>query len=149
MRGGQIDLDFLLGHADIAGDVQVKVVGLNLVHLHAPSVPLDVLRTLQVGVDDRLDVLVGQVVLSLPLLEFFGRVDEQNIIRLLALFQDENADRDTGRVEQVRRKADDGVDMPVFEELAADFCRCAGRKISPRSPMACARPACRIDRGRR
>jgi hypothetical protein len=44
-------------------------------------------------------MLVGQVVLSLALLEMLGRIDEQDILGLLALFQDEDADRDAGRVE--------------------------------------------------
>ena len=100
MRHRQIDLDLLLGRADIARDVQVAVVGLNLVYLHASGVPLDALRTLLVGDDDLLDMLVGQVVLPLALLEMLGRVDEQDIIGLLALLQDEDADRDAGRVEQ-------------------------------------------------
>ena len=60
-----------------------------------------------------------QVVLPLALLEMLGRVDEQDIIGLLALLQDEDADRDAGRVEQIRQKADDGVDVPVVKELAA------------------------------
>ena len=121
MRERQIDLDFLLGRADIAGDIQIEVVGLNLVHLDASSVPLDALLAMLVGVDDLLDMLVGQVVLSLALLEMFGRVDEQNIVGLLALLQDEDADRDAGRVEQVCRQAYDGVDVPVVNELAADL----------------------------
>ena len=79
--------------------------------LHASGVPLDALRTLLVGVDDLLDMLVGQVVLPLAPLEMLGRVDEQDIIGLLALLQDEDKDRDAGRVEQVRRQADDGEEF--------------------------------------
>jgi hypothetical protein len=60
MRGRQIDRDLLLGPADIAGDVQVEVVGLNLVHLHASGVPLDALRTLLIGLDDILDMPVDR-----------------------------------------------------------------------------------------
>ena len=100
MRDRQIDRDLLLSRADIARDVQIAVVGLNLVYLHASGVPLDALRTLLVGVDDLLDMLVGQVVLPLALLEMLGRVDEQDVIGLFALLQDEDADRDAGRVEQ-------------------------------------------------
>ena len=76
MRDRQIDRYFLLGRADIAGDVQVAVVGLNLLYLHASGVPLDVLGTLLVGVDDLLYMLVVQVVLPLAFLEMLGRVDE-------------------------------------------------------------------------
>src|SRR5271167_4328268 len=39
----------------------------------------------------------------------------------LALLQDEDADGDAGRIEQVGRQADDGVDVPVVEELATDL----------------------------
>ena len=113
--------DLRRGRAYIAGDIQVEVVGLNLVHFHASGVPFDDLRSLLVGVDDLLDMLVGQVVLPLGLLEMLGRVDEQDIVGLLALLQDKDADRDAGRVEQVRWQADDGVDVPVVEELAADL----------------------------
>ncbi len=99
-------------------DVQIEVsLGLNLApSSHASGVPLDALRTLLVGVDDLLDMLVGQVVLSRAPLEVLGRVDEQDIIGLLALLQDEDADRDSGRVEQVRRQGDNGVDVPVVRK---------------------------------
>lgn len=33
----------------------------------------------------------------------FGRIDEEHVIRLLALLQHEDADRDAGRIEKVRR----------------------------------------------
>ena len=39
----------------------------------------------------------------------------------ITFLQDKDADLDTSRVEQVRRQADDGVDVPVVEELAADL----------------------------
>ena len=128
MCGRQIDLYFRLGRADIARDVQLEVVGLNLVHPHASGVPLNALRALAIGVDDLLNMPVGQVVLSLPFLEMLGRVDEQDIVGLFALLQDENADRDAGRVEQVRRQADDRIDMPVVKKLAADLLLCAAAK---------------------
>ena len=120
MRGRQIDFDFWLGGADIARDIQIEVVGLDLIHLHSSGVPLDALRSLPVSVDDFLDMLVSKIVLSLPFLEMPGCVDEQDIIGLLALLQNEDADRNAGRVEQVRRQADNGVDVPVVEQLVAD-----------------------------
>ena len=60
-------------------------------------------------------MLAGQVVLPLALLEMLGRVDEQDVIGLLALLQDEDTDRDAGRVEQIRRQTDDGVYVPVVK----------------------------------
>ena len=92
----QIDRRLRLGRADIARDVQVVVVLLNLVHLHASGVPFDALRPLLVGVDNPLDMLIGQIVLTSAFLEMLGRVDEQDIIGLLAFLEDEDADRDAG-----------------------------------------------------
>ena len=63
-----------------------------------------------------------QLVLPLALLEVLGGVDEQHVVRLLALLQHEDADRDAGGIEQVRRQADHGVDVPVLQQLA---CGCA------------------------
>ena len=73
-----------------------------------------------IGLDDSVDVLVGELVLPLAFDELLAGVDEQDIIRLLALLEDEDADRDARRIEQVRGQADDGVDMPVLEQLGAD-----------------------------
>ncbi len=54
-----------------------------------------------------------------------GGVDKQDIIGLLALLQDKDADRDAGRVEQVRWQPNDGVDVPTGKKLVADFRLCA------------------------
>ena len=67
-----------------------------------------------------LDVLRVQIVLPLALVEVLGGVDEQHIVGLFAFFNHENAHRDPGRIEQVRRQADHRVDMTIFEQLLAD-----------------------------
>ena len=53
-------------------------------------------------------------------LEVLGGVDEQHVVRLLALLQHEDADWDARRVEQVRRQADHGIDVSVLEQFGAD-----------------------------
>jgi len=71
-------------------------------------------------------VLVGQLVLPLAFLEMLGGVDEEHIIRLLALLQHEDADRNPRRIEQVGGQADHGIDISVLEQLRADaFLRAA------------------------
>jgi hypothetical protein len=47
-------------------------------------------------------------------------VDEEHVIRLLALLQHKGAYRDAGRVEKVRRQADNCVDVTVLKQLRAD-----------------------------
>ena len=62
----------------------------------------------------------------LPFSKCSAGVDEQHVVRLLALLQHEDADRDAGGVEQVGGQADDGVDVAVLEQLGADaFLRAA------------------------
>jgi len=80
-----------------------------------------------VGLDDLLDIVgfpilaFSQAVLTLALLEMFGGVDEEDVVGLLALLENEDADRDAGGVEQIRGQADDGVDVAVLEQLFADL----------------------------
>ena len=49
-----------------------------------------------------------------------GSIDEQHVVRLLALFQHQDADRDAGGIEQVGRQADHGIDVAVGEQLGTD-----------------------------
>lgn len=117
--GREVDLFLRLGRANVARDVQIEFVGLDLLHRHAPRVALHLLRALLVCGDDLGDVLLGQLVLALALQEMLGGVDEQHVVGLFALLQHEDANRDAGRIEQVRRQADHGVDVPVFQQFLA------------------------------
>ena len=62
----------------------------------------------------------SQLVLAFAFLEVLGGVDEEHVVRLLALLQHQDADRDAGGVEEVGGQADDGVDVAVLEQLGAD-----------------------------
>ena len=81
---GLCEADLLLAHrrADVAGDVQVEVVLLDLVHLHSAGVAGFFLSEL-VGVDDLGDVLGRELVLALALYEVLGGVDEEDVVGLL------------------------------------------------------------------
>ena len=65
------NLFFRLHSADIAGDIQVIAVRFDLFHRYAPSIPFFFLAEL-IGIDDLVDTLWPQTVLTLALLEKFG-----------------------------------------------------------------------------
>ena len=119
IRCFEVDLLFAHGRADVAGDVQVEVVLLDLGHLHAAGVAGG-FRAVLVGVDDLLDVLLAQLVLAFAFHEVLGGVNEEDVVGLLALLEHEDADRDAGGVEEVRGQADDGINVAVLEQLGAD-----------------------------
>ena len=73
-----------------------------------------------VSLDDFLDVLRPAVGSAFAFLEVLGGVDEEHVVRLLALLQHQDADRDAGGIEQIRGQADDGVDVAVLQQLGAD-----------------------------
>src|SRR3546814_3612108 len=96
---------------------------LDLLHRHAARIAFNrFFRALLVGINDALDVLVAQLVLPLSLREVLraASVDEQHIVRLLALLEHQDADRDAGGIEQVGRQANHGVYVAVLEQLGAD-----------------------------
>lgn len=126
----EVDLDLILGVADVAGDVQIEIVGFNLFHLHPTRVFLDLFRPLLVGVNDPGDMLVRRHVLAFPFGEILGAagINEQNIVRFLAPFKHQDTDRDAGGVEEVGGQPDDRVDMPDFERLGANTLLCTPRQ---------------------
>ena len=119
MHGIQVNFRFAHSRADVARDVQVEIVLRDLFHRHPPGIPGFFLSEL-VRLDDLGDVLVGQLVLPLALDEVLCRVDEQHVIRLLALLRHQDAHRNAGGIEQVGRQADHRVDVPVLQQLGAD-----------------------------
>ena len=64
-----------------------------------------------VSVDDLGDVLFRQLVLPFPFFEMLGGVDEEDILRFFALLEHEDANGDTGRVEQVGGQTYHGVNV--------------------------------------
>lgn len=75
MRRGQINLLFLHGGADIAGDVEVVTFLGDAIHRDALGVAR-LFAALLVGGDDLVDVVLGEHVLALALFEVLGGVDE-------------------------------------------------------------------------
>ena len=105
--------------ADVARDVQVVAVFLDLFHRNTAGVAILFLPVL-VRVDDLVDMIRRQDILALALLEVLGGVDEEHVIRFLALLQHENADRNARREEEVGGQTDNRVDIAVLEQLRAD-----------------------------
>ena len=103
----------------IARDIQVVSFLGDSLHRDSLGIALLFLAEL-VGVDDLGDVLFREAVLAFAFLEVFGGVDEEHVVRLLALLEYEDTDRNAGGVEQIGRQADDGVDVAVLEQLGAD-----------------------------
>jgi hypothetical protein len=99
--------------------VRVEIVLLDLGHAHAAGIAILFFPQL-VGLDDLFDVLVAKDVLAFAFLEVLGGVDEEDVVRLLALLQHEDADRNARGVEEIRGQADDGVNVAVLEQLSAD-----------------------------
>lgn len=72
-----------------------------------------------VGLDDLVDVLELEDSLPLPFLKMLGGVDEAHVIGFFVFLQHQDANRNTDREEEIGRKADDGVDVAVFEQFGA------------------------------
>ncbi len=118
---GCLQLDLLIRYcrADVAGNVQVVAFLGDALHGDALGVAV-LFRPVAVGVDDLVDVRLRESVLAFAFLEVLGGVDEEHVVRLLALLEHQDADRDACGVEEIRGQADDGVDVAVFEQLGAD-----------------------------
>ena len=97
LRGGRC--------ADIAGYVEVEIVLFDLHHLHPTGVARLFFAEL-IGLDDFGDVLGIELVLAFAFFEVLGSVDEEHVVGLLALLEDEDADRDAGGIEQIGGQAD-------------------------------------------
>ena len=87
MNRSQVDFWFRLSSADIAGDIKIVVVLFNLLHADAPGVALNSIRALLVGVNNFVNMLRQQLILSLPFFEMLGGINKKYVIWLLAFFQ--------------------------------------------------------------
>jgi len=74
----------------------------DLIHADSPGIAR-LLRAVPVSIDNLVYVLRGQSVLFLTFLKMLGSVDEQEIVGLLASLEDQDADRDSGGVEEIGR----------------------------------------------
>src|ERR1043166_4447195 len=74
-----------------------------------------------VGVDDLFYVLIEQAVLAFAFFKVLGGVDKENVVGLFAFLEDEDANRNAGGVKEIRGKADDRIDVAVFDQLCANL----------------------------
>ena len=101
---------FRLGAVDVAGDIQVVIV-FRIADLgqgdHA--VVLRHLGKACEGIDNPVNVLVAQAILVAVLDKTLRRIDHENALAGAGVFlvEDDDAGRDAGAVEEVRRQADD------------------------------------------
>jgi len=127
MHRREVDLLLRGRRADVAGDVEVVALLDDSLHRDALGIAVLFFSEL-VGVDDLGDVVFREAVLAFAFLEVLraAGVDEEHVVRLLALLEHEDADGDAGGIKQIGGQADDGVDVAVFEQFGADaFLRAA------------------------
>ena len=115
----QADLHVFLGGADVAGNVEVEFVFLDLGHVHATGVA-GLLLAEFIGLNDLGDVFFGQLVLAFAFYKVLGRINEQDVVGLFAFLEHQNTYRNACRIEQISWQANYGIDMSVFEQLGAD-----------------------------
>src|SRR6266536_116508 len=126
-EGGRHINCFCRSSGDVAGDIQIPAVLLDLGVLDQanwdPAVTIDGFSA-AVGGDDGTDALNAQMVLVLTLSELRRSVHEQHCALLwlrLGRTKDQEACRDTRRVEQVRRQADHGLKQVGLHQALSDL----------------------------
>ena len=137
----QVAVDVLqvlrLGAVDVAREVEVEVVlrVADLGQRHHARVARD-FGLAGEGVHDLVDVLRAQAVLVAVLDEALGGVDHEDALAGGGVFlvEHEDAGRDARAVEEVRRQADDALDVAALDE----FLRMAA-SASPRNSTPCGR----------
>jgi hypothetical protein len=139
VRGGQVDFFLTRRRADVAGDVEVEIVLLDLRHFDTPEVAWLFFSELM-GIDDPGDMLLRQLVLAFAFDEVFGGVDEEHVVGLLALLQvvcrtamKQQTSHST-RIRQATKKPliYRGL-LPLT--LAVEFVNWAMRDSNPRHPL--------------
>ena len=112
---------FRFGAVDVARQVEVEVVGLDLGQRHHARVPGD-LRLPVEGVHDLVDVLSAQAVLVAVLDEGLAGIDHEDAApaRGARFVQHQDAGGDAGAVEEVRRQSDDALDVALPDDTLAD-----------------------------
>ena len=92
MVGSQVNLRFLLCHADIASDIQVIVVVSDFFETHTTAVTI-LFGACAICLHNLIDVLRQQLVLLLTLLKVFSSIDEEHIVALATFLQNYDAHR--------------------------------------------------------
>ncbi len=106
------------GVIDVAADVAVPVLGLDLADGHEAGVAVHILP-LAIDVDDFADVLGAEEVLRLALAVFAVGIDEKDLFPVGSAFlvHHEDAGGNAGAVEQPGRQADDGLQPAALDEV--------------------------------
>ncbi len=127
LHGLEIDLRLRLEGIDVAGNVQVETVALDLLEGRLVGVAV-ALGSSPVGIDDLDDVLLAQAVLFLARFEIAAGVDEQDVafmraqaIRLTRAVEDHDADRNARGRKQLPRQSDNRVENVVADQLFANL----------------------------
>ena len=79
-------------------------------------------------------MFIQKAILTLAFFKIVRGIDEKDIVRPSAFFQDQDADRDACGKEQIGGQADDGVDVAVVQQLFL-------RSAPPRLPGTARREA--------
>ena len=119
-QGVEVVRRFFLRGGDVARDVEVVAFGDDLFFRDEPCEVRDIAPR-DDGVVDALHIRLLQDVLRLVFLEGLGGVDEEDVASCAVLREDHDDDGDAGREEEVRRQADDRLDVVVLDEVFADL----------------------------
>ncbi len=125
-----------LGAVDVAREVEVEVVlrVADLRQRHHARVARD-FGLAREDIDDLVDVLGAETVLVAVLHEALRGVDHEDALAGMGvlLVEHDDAGRDAGAVEEVRRQADDALDVAALHDLA---CGCRPRRCRGRARRA-------------
>ena len=107
---------------DVAGDIEVEVVLLDLIHPHHAGVLGD-LQPLVEDIDDLMNVAVTETVLVAVLEIAAAGVHHEDTFSGMGvlLVDDDDAGGNAGAVEEVSRETDDPLDIPLQDEILPDL----------------------------
>lgn len=105
---------------DVGGDGEVIILLGNFV-VGDEGGKVRLVGAVQIRGQDRLDVVLGELIAVGDLDALLGCVQKQRMVIPLGLFQHHDAGRDRRAVEQVVRQLDDAVDEVVVDQVFADL----------------------------
>src|SRR5262249_29392507 len=106
---------------DVAREVEVEIVFLDLVDGHHAGIFVEFEPPVE-DIDDLVDVLSAEAILGAILHKALAGVDHEDSLAGmgLLLIDDDDAGGDTSAVKEVRRQADDPLDVALADEVPAD-----------------------------
>jgi hypothetical protein len=107
---------------DVAREVEVELVLLDLLEAHHASVFLD-FEPLGEDIDDLVNVLGAEAVLGAILHKACAGIDHEDALAGVGalLVDDDDAGGDASAIEEVRGQADDALDVALADEIAPDI----------------------------